>query len=392
MSFLPADLLLPDYERSTLRAVLPAAVAALGLALACDPASPDADPPAEAIETMGLPPSDRFCVVLVDGLGWHMLRERGGHAPYLRSVLAQARVLSAGYPATTATSLTMLGTGYVPGRTGLLGYSLRDPRSGELTNMLTWGGSARPEEWQPYPTLFERLEAAGIDVVSVGKERFRASGLTRAAFRGGTFVGAASLPDRVDAVVRALRRRETRLAYLYWGDVDTIGHHKGWGSWEWGEEVARVDSEIARLARSVPRGTTVVVTADHGMVDVGHRDKVDVATTPALSDGVTLVAGEPRAVHVHTAGGQAAAVAARWAEVLGEDAWVLTREDAVGAGLFGPLEPRLRPVVGDVVVVTRGRRAVVDSRVQTPASLGLVGMHGSLTPAEVQVPLVVLGR
>lgn len=379
----PSDLLLPDYGGPTLRAVLPAAARALGVDL-------PTGPPPVAVEGIGLRPTDKICVVLVDGLGLRMLQERGGHAPYLRAGLAASRPLTTGFPATTATSLTMLGTGLVPGQSGILGYTLRDPATGDLVNMLSWAGSARPEAWQPHATIFERLTAAGIGVVSIGKERFRASGLTRAAFRGGRFVGVGDLADGVDAAVAALRDHTVRLVYLYWGEVDGIGHHKGWGSWEWGEEVGAVDAALAGLARRVPRGTSVVVTADHGMVDVTHRDKVDVARTPALSAGVDVVAGEPRAVHVHTR--QAGAVVDRWREYLGESAWVLTREEAEEAGLFGPVAARHRPVIGDVVAMARGHRAVLDSRVQSGPSLGLIGMHGSLTADETLVPLVVQER
>ncbi len=371
--------------------MVPAAARALGVDLpeVAGPEESPLDPPASAVEALGLGHTDRVCVVLVDGLGLHTLLERGGHAPFLRSGMAGSRVLNTGFPATTATSLTMLGTGLVPGQSGVVGYTLRDSGTGDLLNMLTWAGSARPEEWQPRPTLFERLTAAGVGVVSVGKERFRTSGLTRAAFRGGRFVGVSGLEDAVDAAVGGLRDPAVRLVYVYWGEVDAIGHHKGWGSWEWGEEVGAVDAALARLVARSPRGTTVVVTADHGMVDVAHRDKIDVARTPALREGVELVAGEPRAVHVHTRPGEADAVATRWRDVLGETAWVLTRAAAEEAGLFGPVAARHRRVIGDVVVLARGHRAILDSRVQTGPSLGLIGMHGSLTPAETLVPFVV---
>ena len=103
-----------------------------------------------------------------------------------------------------------------------------------------------------------------------------------------------------------------------------------------------------------------------------------------------LVAGEPRACHVHATAGRVDAVRARWQEVLGETAWVLLREEAEGLGLFGPVAARHRAAVGDLVVAARGRRAVVDSRTQSGPSLGLIGMHGSLTPGEMLVPLLLV--
>ncbi|HWJ84302.1 MAG TPA: alkaline phosphatase family protein, partial [Cellulomonas sp.] len=239
------------------------------------------------------------------------------------------------------------------------------------------------------PSVFERLVDAGVEVTSVGPARFAGSGLTQAALRGAAYRSAESLADRVDATVAALRR--PGLAYLYWGDVDKAGHHHGWGSWQWGDALAELDSELARLARSVPRGTTILVTADHGMVDVDLSARWDVASSPELAAGVALVAGEPRALHLHLEGGvDPARVQATWTDVLGEHALVMTRDEAVAQGLFGAVDDWVVPVVGDVVAAMTGRATVVDSRTQTPASLDLVGVHGSLTAHEMLVPCIVV--
>lgn len=386
MTELPPDLRLPDYDGGGLRAVLPAALDAVGA-----PTTSGGRSSADDREALGLPEARKVCVVLVDGLGAHMLAERGGHAPFLRRHLADGLTLTSGYPSTTAASLTMFGTGCPPGQTGMLGYTVRNDADGSLLNLISWeDATVTPRQWQPEPTLVEQLgtESWGRRVASVGPARFVGSGLTEAALRGPRFVAADSMADRVDATCSLLRTRGTDLVYLYWGDVDKMGHHHGWGSWQWGEAVELVDAEISRLARSLPKGTLLLVTADHGMVDLGPDSRIDVATTPELDRDVALIAGEPRAVHVHTEPGRAEDVARRWREVLEDTAWVLLREEAEEVGLFGPLTARHRTTVGDVVVATRGRRAVVDSRTQTPSSIALVGVHGSLTPAELEIPLV----
>jgi hypothetical protein len=91
-------------------------------------------------------------------------------------------------------------------------------------------------------------------------------------------------------------------------------------------------------------------------------------------------------------GADPAAVARRWQEVLGTAAVVVSRRTAVEAGLFGPVAARVEPMIGDLVVAMAGRATVVDSRSQTPASIGLLGVHGSLTKHEVAVPLLVTTR
>jgi hypothetical protein len=135
----------------------------------------------------------------------------------------------------------------------------------------------------------------------------------------------------------------------------------------------------------------LVITADHGMVDVDRAQRWDAGTHPLLSADVALVAGEPRALHLHLdPGADPAVVAQRWRDVLGDAAVVLTRGEAVAAGWFGAVSPRVEPVVGAVVVAMTGRATVVDSTTQTPASLELVGVHGSLTRHEMLVPCLVV--
>ena len=377
-----AGLVLPDYLGANLAAVMPAAADAMGATV---PGG------SEARTTLGLPRAARVCVVLVDGLGRLNLAERSGHAPFLRSLLDGSRRLTAGYPSTTSASVATFGTGTCPGRTGLVGYTVRNPATGLLANMVSWEGAGSAHEWQVEPTVFEQVVADGRRAVSVGTARFAGSGMTDAALRGASYHAAETLADRVDATVSELAT--PGLVYLYWGEVDKVGHHEGWGSWQWGHAVEEIDRELARLARSLPRDSLLVITADHGMVDVDLAQRWDVATTPGLLEGVELVAGEPRALHLHLAEGHTAdVVAERWQDVLGGAAVVAVGQDAVDANWFGSVAEHVRPRIGDVVVAMTGRATVVDSRTQSPRSLELVGVHGSMTPHEMYVPLLWVRR
>lgn len=387
-AFARAGFVRPDYGGRCLDAVLPGAAAAVCAALGLDPALLPAD--AEAARArLALPAASRVCVVLVDGLGQEMLTERAGHAPFLRGRAATTTTLTVGYPSTTAASMGVFGTGRGPGRTGLVGYTARNPEHGGLANLVSWDGAGDATLWQREPTVFAGLAAAGAAVTSVGPATFAGSGLTEAALRGASYVRAESLADRVDAALYELSA--PGLVYLYWGDVDKAGHQYGWRSSAWGDALGEADRELGRLARGLPAGTLLLVTADHGMVDVDHARLVDVATTPALSRDVELVAGEPRASHVHVRPGTADAVAERWRATLGDDALVALRDEAVDAGWFGPVADHVLPLLGDLVVAARDRAGVVDSRTQTPHSLTLRGMHGSFTPGEMLVPLLVTG-
>lgn len=342
-----------------------------------------------------LPDAKRAVVVLADGLGADLLRRRSGHAPFLRVSAAGQDpaipgVLTAGFPSTTATSMGTFGTGLPPGTHGLAGYQVRVPGSDRLFNELDWIGGPDPVQWQPHPTVFEQTAAAGVPVTMVGPTKFDGSGLTTSALRGARFAGAGDLPSSVDEAVRAVRATPRALVYLYWGDVDRTGHQHGCESWQWGEALELLDGELRRLRAMLPDDTSLTVTADHGMVDVPDSAKTDIAYDRELRAGVALVGGEPRGLQLYCREGAATDVAATWSARVGGDGWVMLREEAVAAGLFGSVSPEVVPRFGDVIVAVQAPIGFVDTRVMNPRIVSLIGQHGSLTDAEQQVPFIHL--
>ncbi len=366
--------------------VLPAAAAALGVQVR---SGADGGPPGG----LALPDARVVVVLLVDGLGELLLRERGGHAPFLRSLRSApgSSVLASGFPSTTATSMGMLGTGLLPGAHGLVGLEVLDPARDVLFNELLWDPLVDPRRWQPSQTVFEKVAAAGLDVVRIGPGFFDGSGLTEAVQRGGTFVAAQSLEQRVKAALAAVERARSGLVYVYWGDLDKTGHEHGCSSWRWIEELERVDAFTRMLAEGLPRDALLMVTADHGMVDVPFENRLDLAHEPDLAAGVRHVGGEPRSLQLYCRPGARDDVVAAWRERLGAEMTVLTRAEAVAGGWFGPVSEHVLPRIGDVVTSATAPLAVVDSRTARPQILALAAFHGARTPAETLIPLLVSG-
>lgn len=373
----------PDYAQPTLGSVLPSVLASLGVV------GPGGAASVNGAYPMELAPADSAVVVLVDGLGDRLLRRRAGHAPFLRSLLPSGRTLRAGFPTTTATSMGSFGTGLPPGAHGLVGYEVRVPGTDRVLNELSWEDGPEPELWQPHETVFERAHAAGLATARIGPGFFDGSGLTRAALRGGSFIAADDLAGRVDAAL-ACAAHPRSLTYLYWGEVDKVGHVFGCDSLQWGAELEATDAELSRLAHSLPPGTALHITADHGMIDVPDEGVHDAALDPLLAEGVARVAGEPRSPQVYAQPGAADDVLHRWRARLDGRGLVLSREEAVTRGLFGPVREAVLERIGDVVVLMHAGHSVVDSRVHRPELIALRGVHGSLTPDEIDIPLLSL--
>ena len=380
---------LPRYGEASLADLLPSLLAALDVPGFANP--------------LGIEPLRRACLLVVDGLGWEQLLANRQAAPVLAGAAERARPITTGFPATTSTSLASIGTGLPPGRHGLVGYTIALPGMERAFNCLRWSpyglGGAKdlrdrfvPERVQPAPTGFEAAAADGVEVTSVGAGQFAASGFTRAALRGGDYWRTHSLGDQADGALRGLGRGRRSLVYVYHPDLDRTGHVRGVDGQAWRLELAHVDQLVGQVAERLPGDAALFVTGDHGMVDLLPAERVDLADRPELADGVRLLAGEARARHVHTQRGAATDVLATWRGLLGHAMWVVTGEEAIDAGWFGPqVADEIRARVGDVVAAAHGPVSVVQREVDPTQAL-LTGHHGSLTTAEQLVPFLELRR
>ena len=324
--------------------------------------------------------------MLVDGLGHELLAEHRAQAPYLHSLLGEGPA-TCGVPSTTATSLTSLGTALTPGQHGLVGFTSRVPETGELLNSLFWDQPVDPLEWQPNATAFARLEAVGVHTSVVSKREFAESGLTRSGQRGASYVGADDIDERIAGALAGAAQRPS-LTYVYDGDLDWHGHRAGVDSERWRTQLRDIDEDVQELREALPDEVRLLVVADHGMVDSSKESHIDIDATPELRDGVTLVGGEARFRHVYCHGGAVEEVAATWRETLGERATVLTRGEAIERGWFGRVDPNVRLRLGDVVAAAHDSWALMSSA-DFPYEMTLIGLHGSLTPREMHIPILV---
>ena len=373
----------PRYGTRSLAELAPSVLSSLGLAGFANP--------------LALEPAARVCLLLVDGLGWELLQANRPAAPFLNSIASEP--LTAGFPATTAASLSSLATSLPPGEHGLIGYTMVLPGYDRAFNTLTWSlyglgprvdliQELEPETMQPIGTLAERAAAAGVPIHHLGPAFHDGSGLTRAIGRGERFHPADSLEAITEVALRLLAAPHA-FVYGYHPRLDTAGHVYGVRSQAWRDELTVVDRAVRLLAEQLPPTTLLLVTGDHGMVDLRPQELLDLAEHPDLATGVRLLAGEARARYVSTVPGATADVLSAWRSVLGDRMWIWEREEAIATGIFGTrVTDRARERIGDLVAAAYDRIGIVQRDVD-PAQARLNGHHGSLTAAEQLVPFLV---
>lgn len=372
----------PEYGAGSLADLLPTLAAGMGV-------------PGTSAAIPELTATDRACVFLVDGLGWEQLKAHPDEAPYMTALLESSRggtgrPITAGYPATTATSLASVGTGLPPGAHGLPGYTVRNPQTEELMNQLRWQPWTAPRVWQPYPTIFQLADQAGVHTAQVTAPAFQNTPLTQIALSGGAFHGRLSGDDRMDLAAEQLAAGDRALIYTYYSELDGAGHRFGVDSDAWRGQLMYVDRLVQRLAEQLPPRTALYVTADHGMLDIpfDEQHRIDFDEDWELRAGVALLGGEGRARHVYAVRGAESDVLTCWREVLGEQFWIASRDEAIEAGWFGPhIDERVYARLGDVIAAARDDVLIIASE-REPKESAMVGNHGSMTPSEQLVPLL----
>ena len=367
--------LLPDYRGACIANLVPT------LITGDDP--PGADPgwlPQTARH------ADQVVLLVLDGLGWEQLRARADLAPALSAADGIDRPITSVAPTTTACALTSITTGRPPSDHGLLGYRLA--LDDQILNVLRWTlGSGRARDvrrevparrLQPFPSF----AGSAHPVPVVSKQEFGGTGFTAAHLGNSPLHGYSVLSSLPVEVERLLRRGEP-LVYAYYDGMDKVAHANGLGEL-YDAELVAVDRLVADVADLLPEGAALVVTADHGEIDVGPRLELFGSDIMAM---VHFLSGEGRFRWVHARPGAAADLEQALSGRYDDTTWVMTRDHVVEAGLFGGALPEeFLHRLGDVALLPHAPIAFVD-----PADTGesrLQSRHGSLTSEELLVPLV----
>jgi predicted AlkP superfamily pyrophosphatase or phosphodiesterase len=329
-------------------------------------------------------------ILLVDGLGAAALKARSGHARTLVGGVAAASVIESGFPTTTAAALASLTTGTSPGAHGLVGYSVFDAANDRVVNQLSgWDALIDPYTWQLEPTVFETATGAGFDAVAIGPARYSDSGFTHAVLRGARYLPAGTIAERLERAARWLHEPGHGIAYVYVPELDSAGHADGWESTNWTTRLETLDRAVADLVASLGKRDGLIVTADHGVIDIPATSHVIYGGEAELTQGLRHVAGEPRCLQLHVDADAFERLLAAWTDSEGERSWVVTRAEAIEAGWFGDVSAEVEPRIGDIIVAARKNIAYYATENDT--GRGMIGQHGSWSPAEVQVPLLRYG-
>jgi len=310
---------------------------------------------------------DRVFFILVDALGYNLFEK------YIKnSCNCEYLKLTSIFPSTTSAALTTLYTGLSPKEHGILEWYMYYEEFGGIIKTLPFSRrysrendelvklEFSPEHLFKFPTIFEKLEEEGIKSEFLVREEYASTSYTNYMGKGAKIVPYGSLEDSFNL----LKKSRSDLNFLYIDYLDITQHHYGPSSKETKEMLLRIWKNI-EILRDTARNAKIIVTADHGQIDVSKNLTIDILKN--------LVGGSPRDVFIYSNN----LPDVNYTEIL-------KKEDVLN--LLGPgnEHPRLRERVPNYIILPKNSYLIWFE------NTNLKGMHGGLNPEEMFIPFILI--
>lgn len=339
---------------------------------------------------LALPKKKKIAAVLVDGMGAEQIIARQGHAKFLADRVAAKQTAFSAFPATTSSNIGSFATGLLPGKHGLVGHQVLDRTNQIRINLLTgWTADTDPLVWQPFPTISEISKTAGVPCYVIAASEYEKTGYTNATMRDAKFIAAESIADRFGQMLEVMRAPGEALIYLYVPELDKYGHRNGWQSAGWAALLEEINHEIKSAAGVLPADSAMLVTADHGMVDTTEQDHV--LLDNYFDSSLEWFGGDTRAGFVYLNDVAGIEPLLKRLDSLSNLLSAHATKDLITAGYFGEVGELASARLPELVLLAKGKSVMFHSEYSKKKSFEMVAHHGSVSSAELRIPLIRIG-
>lgn len=321
-------------------------------------------------------------VMLFDGMGDAIIkRNLNSQSFFSRN---QRGVISSVFPPTTTAATTTMVSGLSPIEHGWLGWTLHfedinknvclfpnieyltDEKAAEFDVATKYLG---------YKSVFEKIEEGSCG-------RVKASNVSAYSdFK-------ADSVDRICDIVQELCEDEQRrYIYTYYKNPDFKMHEYGVGHEIVRKEMEYIECKVNELCDKL-NDTLVIVTADHGLIDIEWKNLRDYPDIwDCLSDVPTV---EARALTFFVKEGREEEFENAFNKHFSNDYELMTKERALSFGIFGngTPHPMVDRVLGEYIAVALGKTTINVS--DKPPFF--VATHAGTTPEEYDVPFIVIEK
>lgn len=340
--------------------------------------------------------SKNMVLFMIDGLGFNFLREQEDSFlyEYLKGSMTSV------FPSTTAAAVTSFYTGVAPQQHAVTGWNMKVKEVGSIVKFLPFyarGGllplnerGVTPDMLLDEQPLFAKIDRSCFNIIP---SEISSSAYNKLLSENAKVLGYTTLTGFFKQVSTALNNDGKKFVYAYWPSFDTYSHEFGANSEEALEHFKELDKEFRKFVERMPEDTTIIVTSDHGMVDVAPENIVIANEHEELMDMLSdPLCGESRCAYCYVKSSRRKDFV-HYMEKNFPQLKVYKSEELVKKNFFGLFEPNKRFLerIGDYVVLPNKGHAFADVILGEQKDF-FFGKHGGVTEDEMLVPLILFKK
>ncbi|HLC59639.1 MAG TPA: alkaline phosphatase family protein [archaeon] len=357
---------------------------------------------------------NKVVLFFVDGFGYFQWTRHYKDNEFLNTFTEKGLVspITTVFPSTTAAAVTTINTGLTTQEHGLPEWTVYFKEIDQSINTLPFitllgedvaelGGN--PKMLFDGQTFHQDLKKNNVKSFAFMNEQYARGYYSDMIFKGSTVVPYTDFSD-LFLKLRSLLRKEKGQAYfyVYIGDIDAVGHSFGPSSEEYAIQVSMLahtfKKELRKTDEQAAKETLILVTSDHGQVDISPNktiylnrfQKVNDALRLGKSRNPILPTGSPRDVFLHIKDGMTADMKEFLEHKLRRKIFVMDTNNAIKNGLFGigKVNKNFHDRIGDLLLIPRKNNTVWYEHMPG-MKLNMLGHHGGMNKLEMFIPFAI---
>jgi predicted AlkP superfamily pyrophosphatase or phosphodiesterase len=361
---------------------------------------------------------NKVVLVIIDGFGFNKFLNYHSGDRFLNSLIDKGEVypLTSVFPSQTTNALTTLNTALTPQEHGLFEYFIYLKEVGVINAMQFQRLSAKnqkgltAEGFDPSimllkkQTIHNTLKDKGVKSFAHLRASNAVNACSKLIFQGSKIVPATNAYESIVSLRKNLQKNSGESAYffLHLDTLDTVSHDYGPGSFEYYAELSLLTRLLYRelvqkTDAKTAKETLLLVTADHGGVDVNPNETTYINLLPKLLNFQVgknrkpiLPLGSPREIFLHIKERKLVETKQWLIQKIGHKAKIIETREVAEKGLFGldPARTEILERTGNLMILPYGDQTVWFENPEG-RKISYLGQHGGLSEKEMLVPFAV---
>lgn len=336
--------------------------------------------------------ADNVILIVIDGLGFEFLSSQKNL--FIKKHLKQ-KLQVPFIPTTACSNMTFL-TGYPPAQHGVVGWKMFLKETGSIFKLypfLEASSNQSLKDKLPFDKVLKsksfttdlNCKTHRINFYKIAKSYFDIT------FSKKDSSGYKKITSIKNKVKKIIKNNKKNFIHIYFYEYDKAAHNFGYKSKEAKEVLKEIDEEIKKISQTIGEDTKIIVTADHGFLDIKKKNNIYLSKAPELYDCLrTPLFGDSRVVYCNVKPFKTKEFEQILQAKFKDKLDFFKSEDLVKKGVFGKNPCKeLYERVGDYTLILKEDYALYDDLSLLKNNV-FKGKHGGVSDREFFVPLIVI--